>query len=210
MNKNSKELVKKAVVFPLLAAAAVTAFMFSAMPFVRHYVPFYKSTLELSSFCTEKAESVQAAPAPAHNSAVNKSDITIPQSSSFIGSLSAGGYEAALAYDADYYNISKGASLRPGRLPGEVGAVYIYGYKSELAFLSELKAGDEITLSLFYGDYVFRVTNAETVSGEENVISANPGVSRGIVIYTDCGGAGISNDYYTVAAEMVSGASVEG
>lgn len=210
-NRLKEELVKKAVVFPLLTAAAVAAVMFSAMPIVKHYVPFYKNTVELSSFCTEKAENAQAVSLPVQNSSVRKSDIPLPQSSSIIGSLNAKGNNLTLVYDADYYNISKGASLLAGTLPGETGTAYIYGYKCELPFLYNLEAGDEITLSLFYGEYVFRVVGTDVVSGEASVASQNPGVKRGVVIYTNCNsGAGISNDYYTVTAELVSGASVEG
>ena len=59
-------------------------------------------------------------------------------------------------------------------------------------------------------DYEFKVINADAVTGENNVLSRNPNVEHGIVIYTNCDeGAGISSKYYVVTAEMTSGAAVE-
>ena len=204
----TKGFIEKGIVFPLITAVAVTAVVFSLTPFAKHYVPFYKDELCLASFCEEKT--VEAQKISPSQAAVSKASLGITEGNTEIGTLNADGQTLNLIYNADYYNTSKGDSLVSERLPGETGAAYIYGYKTQMQFLYNIEQGDTFTLSLCYGDYEFKVINADAVTGENNVLSRNPNVEHGIVIYTNCDeGAGISSKYYVVTAEMTSGAAVE-
>ncbi|MGN1161862.1 MAG: hypothetical protein ACI4SX_06415, partial [Candidatus Fimenecus sp.] len=80
---------------------------------------------------------------------------------------------------------SKGASLVSERLPGETGAAYIYGYKTQMQFLYNLEQGDTFTLSLCYGDYEFKVINADAVTGENNVLSRKTGQETESFFFAD-------------------------
>lgn len=204
----SKSFIEKGVIFPLITAVAVTAVVFSLTPFVKHYVALYNEELCLASFCEEKT--VEAQKISPSQAAVSKASLGITEGNTQIGTLNADGQTLNLIYNADYYNTSKGASLVSERLPGETGAAYIYGYKAQMQFLYNIEQGDTFTLSLCYGDYEFKVINADAVTGESNVFSRNPNVKHGIVIYTNFDeGAGICSKYYVVTAEMISGAAVE-
>jgi len=211
MGKNEKTFIQKAVILPLLAALLTAAVAFSVFPAVKNLIPLAEGSAVLSAFENQKAGSEFVHEGRTASGTVKKNEIGDLQPNTEVGIITIGSSSVSLIYAADSINIKDSASLlEHGNYIGETGCAYIYGYKSVLGDINNMKAGDKILVNTLYGEYIFSVTDVALKSGESTVLTADPDTERGLIIYTNTdNGAGISSTYCVVTAEMVSGPAVE-
>lgn len=134
-----------------------------------------------------------------------ETDIKNISENDVIGELKYKDSSLRILYNADYSNLAGAASLNSeGSLPGEIGCAYVHAYHSNFSDLRSISDGDEIVISGIIGEYKYKYLYSSDSKSEYGIVSENPDVSKGLIIYCEkSDGIGFSSDYDVYVFEEV-------
>lgn len=117
-----------------------------------------------------------------------------------------------VVYNCNDVSLIETATLiKNGDFVGEIGCAKIYGYRANMVEFMKIPVGDKITISMPYGDYIYKCVNKATAKSDWDISRQNFDIDRGLILYSDeADDYGFSNDYNEVVFEMVSGPKIVG
>ncbi len=134
-----------------------------------------------------------------------KTDTDNLKKNDFIGMMECRNTELRILYNADYSSLAGAASLNTnGQLPGEIGCAYIHTYFANFSILKNISDDEEIVISGINGEHKYKYLYSSSSKSEYEIVSKNPDVSKGLVIYCEkTDGIGFSSDYDVYVFEEV-------
>lgn len=205
---NKTEYVKR-LILPLVLTIAVCCGFFLFISTADEIFPF-DNHIDMAYHSDTQVKDAQTVLTDGDTVAIDR--IGTYDSNTLLGELSYNDNKVNIIYDGSDVNITQASTLNAdGKIIGQVGCAFIYGYRVNMQNVMQMAVGDVITITMPYGTYQYQCINKAVVQSEWQVLSGNYDVSRGLVIYSDNStGVGVTGSYDVVVFEMVSGAKVIG
>jgi hypothetical protein len=137
------------------------------------------------------------------NTLTDKTDFDSLVSNDNVGTLTSGSVSLSIKYDADYSNMLNSVSIKEGSDSfGEIGCTYLNVYMSNI---QDIDFDDTLTVQTVFGDYKYQFVEKQIADSEYEILTNNPDVKSGLVIYyQNSDGLGLSSKYSVLVFEEVT------
>lgn len=208
MNYRKKRFVKRGIIIPIIIAVVSTILFFAVYNALVNSVLFKDREFNLADY--SYSEVIEAEPYASEGSEIRKSELPVITSNTVIGNAVINGQAVPVIFDGNEVNSSQRLSLqKDGGIIGESGCAFLFCNKKDSVAVKMLSEGDIVTIDTFYGSYEYEIVSKKMVSSGNELRKSADEFGRSIAIYTDGSEEiGISDTYYVVIGEMISGAEI--
>lgn len=208
MNYRKKRFVKRGIIIPIIIAVVITILFFAVYNALVHSVLFKEREFSLADY--SYSEIGEADTYISGNSEIRKSELPCVSSNTVIGNAAVNGQAMPVIFDGNEVNSNQSLSLqKDGSMIGEAGCAFLSCNKKDSMAVKMLSEGDIVGIDTYYGSYEYKIVSKKTVNSDIELRKTADEFGRSIAIYTDgCAGIGISDTYYVVVGEMISGAEI--
>lgn len=207
MNSRYRKFIKTGLITPLIIGVILSAVFFLIFSQMYKTFPFYNRSISISNYETEEVKTVEDF---VTGGELRKSEMPALSKNTIIGNISFNNTDAEIIFDANEYNGSDRINISDDSvLFGQAGGTVLSANKLFFNDIKALKTGDVITVNSFYGEYKYKVLSTTAFNTVNDIQKADDSLSRSLIVYTDKESTpGISQGYYAVIGEMVSGTPV--
>lgn len=208
MNYRKKRFVKRGIIIPIIISVVITILFFAVYNALVNSVLFKEREFNLAGYSYSEISEADAY--ISDSSEIRKTELPAVSSNTVIGNAVINGQAMPVIFDSNEVNSGQKFNLQKhGSIIGEAGCAFLSCNKKDNMVLKMVSEGDVVSIDTYYGSYEYKIVGKKTVSSDIELRKAADEFGRSIAIYTDgCEGIGISDTYYVVIAEMISGTEI--
>lgn len=208
MNYRKKRFVKRGIIIPIIISVVITILFFAVYNALVNSVLFKEREFNLADYSYSAVSEADAY--ISDSSEIRKTELPVVSSNTIIGNAVINGQAMPVIFDGNEVNSNQKFNLqKDGSIIGEAGCAFLSCNKKDNMVLKMVSEGDVVSIDTYYGSYEYKIVGKKTVSSDIELRKAADEFGRSIAIYTDgYDGIGISDTYYVVIGEMISGAEI--
>lgn len=205
MNYRKKRFVKRGIIIPIIIAIVITILFFAVYNALVNSVMFKEREFNLAEYSYSEVK--EADTFILDSSKIRKNELPCVSSNTVIGNAVINEQTMPVIYDGNEVNSSRRLNLQKNSsMIGETGCAFLFCNKKDSMALKMISEGDVVSIDTYYGSYEYKIVGKKTVSNEIELRKSADEFGRAIAVYTDgCEGIGVSDTYYVVIGELISG-----